>query len=409
MHITLLTNEYPPHVYGGAGVHVEYLSRSLAALWPGTHRIEVLSFGSQRVSEGDLQVTGVEPDFTLPSQNDRHAKLMDTLARDLLMAGRVCDAEVVHCHTWYTHFAGCLLQKLLDIPLVLTTHSLEPHRPWKAEQLGRAYEVSTWLEHNAYRAADGVVAVSQAMRRDVRDLYGVPDDRIRVIPNGIDTDEFQPRRHAETLRSYGVDPDRPLVLFVGRITRQKGVLHLLRAVPHLPAGVQIVLCAGMPDTRDIGAEMEERVRALQAQGKHSVHWIRKMLPRADLIAFYSQATLFVCPSVYEPFGIINLEAMACGVPVVASKVGGIPEVVVDGATGILVDVDPVGGENFEPRDPEAFARRLAAAATELLQNPDRARAFGGAARQRVEARFSWEHVAAETLSFYQELRARHAD
>jgi glycogen synthase len=330
------------------------------------------------------------------------------LARDLLMAGTVRDAQVVHCHTWYTHFAGCLLQQILRIPLVLTTHSLEPHRPWKEEQLGNAYHASTWLERTAYANADGVIAVSQAMRRDVQDLYGVPAERIRVIPNGISTREFRKQPNPELIRKHGVDPDRPTVLFVGRITRQKGVLHLLRAVPHLPQGVQVVLCAGMPDTPEIGAEMESLVRELRGHTEHPIHWIAKMLPRAELAAFYSQASVFVCPSVYEPFGIINLEAMACGVPVVASAVGGIPEAVVDGETGVLVNVNPVGGQNFEPKDPQAFSLQLAKAVTGLLADPVRLGAFGAAARNRVEKHFSWEHIAAQTLSFYQELVAAHA-
>ncbi len=409
MRIALLTNEYPPHVYGGAGVHVEYLSRALAGLQPGKNPVEVFSFGDQRETETDLQVTGVAPDFTLPSQNAKHAKLMDTLARDLLMAGTVRDAQIVHCHTWYTHFAGCLLQQLLRVPMVLTTHSLEPHRPWKVEQLGNAYHASTWLERTAYQNADGVIAVSESMKRDVMKLYGVAEDRIRIIPNGVSTREFRKTPNPELLRSHGVDPEKPIVLFVGRITRQKGILHLVRAIPHLSAGTQAVLCAGMPDTPEIGAEMESLIRELQSQAELRVHWIPKMLPRAELASFYSHANVFVCPSVYEPFGLINLEAMACGTPVVASRVGGIPEVVVENETGLLVDVDAVGNGNFEPIDPAAFSRRVADGLSSLLRNPERARGFGAAGLRRVEENFSWDRIAARTLNFYEELIISHAD
>jgi starch synthase len=409
MNITLLTNEYPPHVYGGAGVHVEYLSRALANLEPGKNPVEVLCFGDQKETDGDITATGFTPDFTLPSQNAKHAKLMDTLARNLMMAGTVQRSDILHGHTWYSHFAGVLAKQLLQVPLVLTTHSLEPHRPWKVEQLGNAYHASTWIEKTAYQNADGVVAVSQSMKKDVQELYGVDADRIRVIPNGIDVAEFRRRPDPERLRKHGIDLDKPYVLFVGRITRQKGIIHLLHALAHLPTGTQIVLCAGAPDTPEIGEEMKAKVAELLASRPDLVvHWIAEMVSREDLIAFYSHAGIFVCPSVYEPFGIINLEAMACGVPVVASRVGGIPEAVAEGETGILIDVDPVGGTDFEPRDPAAFARRLADGIIALLENPERRAAFATAGRKRVEDHFSWESVAAQTLSFYKEVVARYA-
>ncbi len=408
MHIALLTNEYPPHIYGGAGVHVEYLSQSLAALENRKNSVDVYSFGDQHETRDNLGVLGLTPDFKLPSQNAKHAKLMDTLAHDLLMAGTVRDANIVHCHTWYTHFAGCMLQQLLRIPMVLTTHSLEPHRPWKVEQLGNAYHASTWLERTAYQNADGVIAVSESMKRDVMELYGVREDRIRIIPNGVSTREFRKSPNPELLRRHGIDPEKPMVLFVGRITRQKGVLHLVRAVPHFPKGTQVVLCAGMPDTPEIGAEMEALVRGLQTDGEHPVFWIPKMLPRDELASFYSHASVFVCPSVYEPFGLINLEAMACSTPVVASRVGGIPGVIVEGKTGLLVDVDAVGGDNFEPKNPAAFSRGLAEAVTSLLQNPQRRADFGSAGLKRVQDHFAWDSIAAQTLKFYEELTTAHA-
>ena len=408
MRIALLTNEYPPHIYGGAGVHAEYLSQALSRLESGKNPVDVFSFGDQKVADPRLSVTGVKPNFTLPSQNAKHAKLMDTLAYDLLMAGTVDGANIVHCHTWYTHFAGCLLQQLLRIPLVLTTHSLEPHRPWKVEQLGNAYHASTWLERTAYQNADGVIAISESMKRDVQSLYGVKEERIRVIPNGVSTQAFHRSPNPELLRSHGIDPEKPMVLFVGRITRQKGVLHLVRAIPHFPAGVQVVLCAGMPDTPEIGAEMEALVRELQTHPEHPVFWIPKMLPRDQLASMYSHASVFVCPSVYEPFGLINLEAMSCGIPVVASAVGGIPEVIVDGQTGLLVDVNAISNENFEPKNPEAFSKGLADGVTSLLQNPDRMRTFGAAGLKHVEEKFSWDSVALQTVNFYKELVASHA-
>ena len=408
MRITLLTNEYPPYIYGGAGVHVEYLSKALATLPGERNAVDILCFGDQEVKDGALTALGVKPAAQLPSQNAQYAKLMDTLARNVQMSGSVEKTDVVHCHTWYTHFAGCVVRNLFRVPLVLTTHSLEPHRPWKVEQLGNAYHVSTWLERTAYQNADGVVAVSESMKADVHSLYGVPLERIRVIPNGIDVDEYRSVPDPALLRGYGIDPEKPFVLFVGRITRQKGVLHLLNAVRKLREGTQVVLCAGAPDTKEIGEEMVRKVAEARKDSSHPIVWIEKMLPRREVISLYSHAAVFVCPSVYEPFGIINLEAMACGAPVVASKVGGIPEIVVDGETGFLVPLEAKGPEDFEPRDPEKFSRDLAAAANALLASPEKRSAMARKARKRVEDRFAWTQVAARTHQFYQELVRNHA-
>jgi starch synthase len=405
MRIAILTNEYPPHVYGGAGVHVEYLTRELVRLDNGEHNVTVLAFGEQSIHERNLTVRGVRPSFTLPSQDPRHEKFMDTLARDLLMAGSLRDLDVIHCHTWYTHLAGCLARQLTGAPLVLTTHSLEPHRPWKVEQLGTAYQASTWIERTAYRNADGVIAVSEAMREDVHTLYGVPSQRIRVIPNGIDLDQYKPTPDRAVLSRHGIDPDKPYILFVGRITRQKGIIHLVHAIPHLHPGTQIVLCAGAPDTAEIGREMTEAVEEAQRRTANAVIWIARMLPKDDIIPLYSQAALFVCPSVYEPFGIINLEAMACGTPVVASAVGGIKEVVIAEENGLLVPLEPRGPDDFEPRDPERFALDMAAAINRLLDDPERRRHMGRQARERVERSFGWPSIARRTCDFYRELAA----
>lgn len=407
MRITLLSNEYPPYVYGGAGVHVEYLSQALSKL-PGGNAVDILCFGDQDVKSGNITARGVKPAVVLPSQNSQYAKLIDTLARNVRMTGSVERTDVVHCHTWYTHLGGCLIRNLFQVPLVLTTHSLEPHRPWKVEQLGNAYHVSTWLESTAYQNADGVVAVSESMKRDVHDLYGVPHERIQVIPNGIDVDEYRSAPDPALLEGYGIDPARPFVLFVGRITRQKGVLHLINAIRHLREGTQVVLCAGAPDTPEIGEEMTRKVEAARKDSSHPIIWIEKMLPRKEIISLYSHAAVFICPSVYEPFGIINLEAMACGAPVVASRVGGIPEIVVEGQTGFLIPFDAKGSTDFEPKDPERFSRDLAAAANRLLEDSALRQSMAQKARARVEERFAWSQVAARTHQFYQELIRRHA-
>jgi len=403
MKIVVLTNEYPPNVYGGAGVHVEYLTRELSKLDDGSHEIEVLCFGDQDVASGNLTVRGVNPAFDLPHQDDRHAKFLNTMLRDVVMAGSIAEADIIHGHTWYSHLAGCLAKQLSGGKLVLTTHSLEPHRPWKVEQLGTAYHASSWVERTAYENADGVVAVSGSMNEDVRSLYDVAEDSVRTIYNGIDIDQYSPTPDPDVLRQYDIDPDQPYLLFVGRITRQKGILHLVRAIHHLDPDVQVVLCAGAPDTEEIGREMESLVEEAKAQTDNRIVWLAEMLPRDDVITLYTHADVFVCPSVYEPFGIINLEAMACHTPVVASAVGGIPEIIVDGETGVLVPFEAEGGDSHEPRDADRFARDLADSVNRLMADPDARTDMADAARTRVEDVFSWTAIARQTLDFYKDL------
>jgi glycogen synthase len=408
MRIGILTNEYPPHVYGGAGVHVEYLTRELAAIDNGKHAVHVLCFGGQVEDRGALHVRGVAPPVDLPASDPRHAKLFATFLQDLMMSGTLAAVDVVHCHTWYTHLAGCLVKYLQDVPLLLTTHSLEPHRPWKVEQLGTAYHLSSWIERTAYKNADGVVAVSKSMEHDVHDLYGVPRDRIRVIHNGIDLRQYRPTPDPAVLREYAIDPDIPFVLFVGRITRQKGIIHLVNAIRYIHPGAQVVLCAGAPDTPEIGHEMTAAVERARADSSHRIIWIREMLPKEKVIALYTHAAIFVCPSVYEPFGIINLEAMACETPVVASAVGGIPEVVEHGETGLLVTPEAISPTEVVPRHPEQFSRDLAAAVNVLIEQPALRETMARKARAWVEQHFSWTRIAHETLDFYETVRAAHA-
>jgi glycogen synthase len=405
--IVILTNEYPPHIYGGAGVHVEYLTRELAKVERGQHSVSVICFGEQAIHDGSLGVQGIDPQFELPFQDPRHRKFQETMLRDLVMAGMIQDVDIVHCHTWYTHLAGCLAKQLTRAALVLTTHSLEPHRPWKVEQLGSAYRASSWVERTAYENADGVITVSEAMREDVHSLYGVPYDRIRIIHNGIDLNEYRPSPNPSVLAKHQIDPEKPFILFVGRVTRQKGIFHLVDAVRYIRPGVQVVLCAGAPDTEEIGRELEERVERARRHATVPIIWIAQVLPREEIIPLYTHASVFVCPSVYEPFGIINLEAMACKTPVVASAVGGIKEVVIPGETGLLVPFEATSRTNFEPREPGRFAQDLAAAVNELLEDPHRLQEMGIHARNRVERYFSWSSIARRTLDFYSGLIYEH--
>jgi glycogen synthase len=404
MKILMITNEYPPHIYGGAGVHVDYLCRELVRLDGARHQLQVLCFGDQRETGTNFSVTGIAGMPELFRQAGANGKVIDVLGRNIAVTGLAASADVVHCHTWYTYLAGCLVKQFLDIPMIITVHSLEPKRPWKREQIGTGYNVSSWLEKIAMDNADGIIAVSQGMKNDIIDCYRPDPENIRVIYNGIDTGQYQKTLKPEILASYGINPLKPYVLFVGRITRQKGIIHLVHALPYIEEGVQIVLCAGAPDTEAIAQEMRVEVERARAGTPNDIIWIPEMVPVEWIVVLYSHAALFVCPSVYEPFGIINLEAMACGTPVVAAAVGGIPEVVVHGHTGILVPFDPVSSANPEPLRPEQYARDLAAAINELLRAPERRQIMGAESRRRVEANFQWETIARQTLDYYEELR-----
>ena len=331
----------------------------------------------------------------------RFGSALDAFERNLRMAKDTLDAGVVHCHTWYTDMAGVIAKKLWGVPLVLTIHSLEPLRPWKVEQLGNAYHLSSWMERTGIEDADAVIAVSQETRNDVLRLFDIAPEKVHVIHNGIELKQYRNNPATDALTSRGVDPSKPFVLFVGRITRQKGIIHLVNAIPEIDPSLQIVLCAGAPDTKEIGEEMEARVAEV-SKGREGVIWIREMLPREDVIQFYSHAAVFCCPSVYEPFGIINLEAMACETAVVASAVGGIPEVVIPGETGLLVDLTLKEG-TFDPVDPSAFSHGLATAINEVALDPALRERFGQAGRKRVEEHFSWTAIAERTLELYRSL------
>ena len=397
--VALFTNEYPPTIYGGAGVHVEYLSRELAK----TVAVEVRCFGDQVVDSPNLRVRGYGAWPEAKKNTDpRFGGALDAIHRSISMAKDNLDASIVHCHTWYVQFAGFLAKKLWGVPFVLTTHSLEPLRPWKVEQLGNAYYLSTWIENNGITDADAVIAVSQETRNDVlRCFPGVDAGKVYVIHNGIDLQQYRMNPARDALVRRGVDPEQPYVLFVGRITRQKGIIHLVNAIPHIDPSIQVVLCAGAPDTKEIGREMAEGVAAVMAK-RPGVVWIQEMLPRQEIIQFYSHAAVFCCPSVYEPFGIINLEAMACETAVVASAVGGIPEVVIPGETGLLVDLALKDG-TFDPVDAEKFSLDLAEAIDQTALNPGLREKFGKNGRQRVEDHFSWEAIARQTMDLYRSL------
>jgi starch synthase len=392
-----LTNEYPPHVYGGAGVHVDYLSRELAKLMP----IEVRCFGDQKREERNLTVRGFELDadsFTCPKPL---CSVFGAVRRCTDFNTANIDADLVHCHTWYTHFGGVLAKMNYGLPLVITTHSLEPLRPWKREQLGGGYDFSVWIEKIALEMADAVIAVSAQTKADIERLFNVRPERLHIIYNGIDLDEYRKTDSAAALARFGIKP--PFVLFVGRITRQKGIIHLVRAIEHMEEGFQIVLCAGAPDTPEIGREMKEAVARVQKK-RPGVIWIDEMVDKPTVRELYSNASVFCCPSIYEPFGIINLEAMACETAVVATAVGGIKEVVVDGETGFLVPMDPRNEPPFEPREPEKFERDLATRINQLMADPGLCEKFGRAGRKRAEEKFGWPAIAQETKKLYETLK-----
>ncbi|MDT0157347.1 glycogen synthase [Microbacterium sp. ARD32] len=394
MRVDIITKEYPPEIYGGAGVHVAELVSALRR----SIDVQVRAFGSPRDEPGThayrtpAELTGANP-------------AVQTLGTDLTMVGDVAGADVVHSHTWYANFAGHLASQLHGIPHVLTAHSLEPLRPWKAEQLGGGYAVSGGIERLAYENAAAIVAVSAGMRADILRSYPQVDPaRVRVIHNGIDVERWRPVQNAAFLESIGMDASRPSVVFVGRITRQKGLPYLLRAARLLPPDVQLVLCAGAPDTPEIMAEVQELVRLLQ-QTRQGVIWIERMLPRDELSAILTAATTFVCPSVYEPLGIVNLEAMACGAAVVGTRTGGIPEVVEDGVTGRIVPIEQLQDGTGTPVDPEQFVSDLAAGLTEVTGDPERAAEYGAAGRERARTSFSWGAIADTTRALYEELTA----
>lgn len=395
MQALLLTNEYPPRIYGGAGVHVEYLSRELAKLL----RVEVRCFGDQNVSSHNLTALGFGLDMSAYTCPKPLAPVLGALQRCLDFNTRDITADIVHCHTWYSHLGGILAKLNYGIPLVVTVHSLEPLRPWKREQLGGGYDFTCWLEKTALEMADAIIAVSRETQRDIERLFQVDPAKIHIIYNGIDPEEYHPVASQAALRRFGINPHEPYILFVGRITRQKGIIHLVNAIKHMDPGFQIVLCAGAPDTPEIAQEMKRAVSSAQGL-RPGIVWIEEMLDNKSKIELYSHAGVFVCPSIYEPFGIINLEAMACGTAVVASAVGGIREVVRPGETGYLVALEQAQESPFEPTDPVRFAKDLATHVNELMADPAKRLAFGNAGRQRAIETFSWASIARQTRDLY---------
>jgi starch synthase len=402
MKALFLTNEYPPTIYGGAGVHVDYLSRELAKLID----VEVRCYGNElrepRLDFPKLKATGYGVDTSGYTAPKPLHSVFAAIQRGLDWSTENIDADVVHLHTWYTHLGGIIAKLNYGIPLVLTVHSLEPLRPWKREQLGGGYDFSCWVEKTAIELADAVVAVSKETKADIHRYFDVPDARVPVIYNGIDLEEYRKVPTTGALEKYGVNPREPYLLFVGRITRQKGIVHLARAIRYMDPGFQVVLCAGAPDTPEIGAEMKALVEAAKAQ-RPGVVWIDKMVSTPEKIELYSHAGVFCCPSIYEPFGIINLEAMACETAVVASAVGGIKEVVVENETGYLVPLEQMKESPFEAVDPDRFARDLADRVNRVMADQPLRERMAAAGRQRAEALFGWGAIAKRTVELYRGL------
>ena len=394
------TREYPPYVYGGAGVHVEYLAAELAKLM----EVEVRCFGDQAETSKNLAVKGFPYDNPVFNHADDKLKaVLKTLSTCIEMNADTTDADVVHCHTWYAQFAGIVTKLCYGIPLVITTHSLEPLRPWKREQLGRGYDASSWVEKTAIEMADAVIAVSKETKEDVLKYFDVDENKIKVIYNGINLEEYVVTKETSTLEQYGIDKTKPYVLFVGRITRQKGIIHLVNAIKYIDTETQIILCAGAPDTPEIAKEMQDSVDEVKKTRKNVI-WIDKMLQKHEVIQLYSHADVFCCPSIYEPFGIINIEAMACQTAVVASAVGGIKEVVLDGETGILVPLEQQNIAPFEPIDADKFSRDLASGINKLISDKTLRDSMAKKGRKRVEDYFDWTAIAKQVEELYKSLK-----
>ncbi len=400
MKALFFTREFPPYVYGGAGVHVEYLAEELSKLI----NVEVRCFGDQDDNQENLSVKGFPFESkTFENANDKLKAVFQTLSTNLQMNANAIDADVVHCHTWYAHFAGIVAKLCYGIPLVITTHSLEPLRPWKREQLGNGYDASSWIEKTAIEMADALIAVSKETKEDVLKHFNVDENKVKVIYNGINLEQYNSTKETSTLDEYRVDKTKPYVLFVGRITRQKGIIHLVNAIKHIDSETQIVLCAGAPDTKEIGEEMKKAVNEVQ-QTRDNVIWIDKMVSKKEIIQLYSHAAVFCCPSIYEPFGIINIEAMACNTAVVASAVGGIKEVVVHNETGLLIPVEQQKAAPFEPVNPDKFAKDLADGINKVIADPASRKSMAEKGRQRVEDHFDWIAIAKQVEALYKTLK-----
>jgi starch synthase len=399
MKALFFTREFPPYVYGGAGVHVEYLAAELAKLM----EVDVRCFGDQNDTSGQLSVKGFPYDNPVFNSSDSQLKsLFQTLSTCIQMNAEKIDADIVHCHTWYAQFAGIVAKLCYGVPLVITTHSLEPLRPWKREQLGRGYDASSWVEKTAIEMADAIIAVSKETKVDVLQHFNVDESKIKVIYNGINLQQYIVTSETSTLDAYGIDKTKPYVLFVGRITRQKGIIHLVNAIKYIDSDTQIILCAGAPDTPDIAKEMEDSVNEVK-KTRNNIIWIDKMLEKHEVIQLYSHADVFCCPSIYEPFGIINIEAMACNTAVVASAVGGIKEVVIPGKTGILIPLEQQKEAPFEPINPDKFSRDLAQGINDLIKNDELRNTMAKNGRKRVEDYFDWVAIAKQVQDLYKSL------